>query len=311
MKTSLTSCALLLSLLTLLAPSTRAGNPSIPPAVQDGIQKIYSGDPDAAIDAFRKLQASDPENPLGYLMEAEASYRKIYCAALSVRYEMPDVWDRTKRPGDDQYLALADKAVAIATAAYAKHDTAEMHLYAGLGWAVKARFFSLSNDHKAIARAGVKAREEFLKALHLDPEMSDAKTGLGLYNYYVDTLPEIVKLLRLVMDIPGGNKREGIEQLQAGINGKGLTTEEARFYLAKNLRNYDHQYDLAAAIASPLVKQYPQNPIFLLLLGNLHAELGQKEEARNNFRAVQKLQIFDPACAKNIQQLAGLFLNSL
>jgi hypothetical protein len=306
--------AFLLALAALLffaPPPARAGNPPIPPDIQDGIQKMYSGDPDAAVASFRKFQSSDPQNPLGFLMEAEATYWKMYCHALSVRYEMPDVWNRPRQAADDQYLALADKAISLALSAYAKHDSADMHLYAGLGYAVKARYFSMSNEHKAIARTGVKARDEFLKALHLDPEMSDAKTGLGLYNYYVDALPDIVKLLRLVMGIPGGNRRQGIEQLQAGISGKGITSEEARFYLAKNLRNYDHQYDLAAAIVSPLAKQFPQNPIFLLLLGNLSAEQGHNDEARNSLRAVQKLQLPDPDCAKNTQQIAGLFLNTL
>jgi hypothetical protein len=303
----------LFALFALLAtpPLARAANPAMPPDIQDGIQKLYSGDADASIASFRKFQASDPQNPLGFLMEAEAAYWKMYCSGLSVRFQMVDVWDRTKKIGDDPYLALADKAISLATAAYTQHDSADMHLYAGLGWAIKARFHSLSNDHKAIAHNGVKAREEFLKAVRLDPEMTDAKTGLGLYNYYVETLPDIVKLLRYFMGIPGGNKKEGIEQLQAGINGNGLTSPEARFYLAKNLRNYDHQYDLAAAIAAPLVKQYPQNPIFLLLLGNLDIELNRGDEARNHLRALQGLTLPDAACDKNTKQIAGLFLNTL
>lgn len=313
MKTRLTFAPVLLAILALLAtpPLARAANPPIPPDIQDGIQKMYSGDPDTAIVSFRKFQASDPQSPLGFLMEAEAAYWKMYCSGLSVRFQMVDVWDRNQKSSDPEYLALADKAISLAAAAYAKQDSADMHLYAGLGWAIKARFHSLSNDHKAIAHNGVKAREEFLKALRLDPEMTDAKTGLGLYNYYVDTLPDIVKLLRYFMGIPGGNKKEGIDQLRAGINGNGLTSQEARFYLAKNLRNYDHQYDLAAAIASPLVKQYPQNPIFLLLLGNLDIELNRNGEARINLGSVQKLTIPDPVCDKNTKQIAGLLINTL
>ena len=276
---------LILAALLLFAPRpARAGNPPIPPDIQDGIQKMYSGDPDAAIDSFRKFQTSDPQNPLGFLMEAEALTGKCIatpfpfatkCRTFGLDRGSPPTINTSPSPTKPS-LSLSPPTLST--------TSADMHLYAGLGWAVKARYFSMSNDHKAIARNGVKSREEFLKALHLDPEMSDAKTGLGLYNYYVDTLPDIVKLLRLIMGIPGGNKREGIEQLQAGINGKGITSEEARFYLAKNLRNYDHQYDLAAAVVSPLAKQFPQNPIFLLLLGNLSAEQGHKDEARNSFR---------------------------
>ena len=36
-----------------------------------------------------------------------------------------------------------------------------------------------------------------LRALELDPQMADATAVLGVYNYYVDTLSGIVKLLRV------------------------------------------------------------------------------------------------------------------
>jgi predicted Zn-dependent protease len=58
-----------------------------------------------------------------------------------------------------------------------------------------------------------------------------------------------------------------------------------RFYLAKNLRNFDQQYARAIEVADPLAARYPNNPVFQLLLGNLNSELNRTEEASEHFRA--------------------------
>jgi len=42
--------------------------------------------------------------------------------------------------------------------------------------------------------------------------------GLGLYNYYVDTLSTIAQSVRFFMGIPGGSKDDGIRQLQLAID---------------------------------------------------------------------------------------------
>jgi len=113
------------------------------------------------------------------------------------------------------------------------------------------------------------------------------------------------------MGLPGGNKEEGIRQLQIAINGGGLTSVEARFYLAKNLRTFDEQYERAATIVEPLTLKYPHNPIFLLLLGNLNGKLGRNEKAAVSLRAARNLTPVDPACAVHVQQAAIALLSTL
>jgi hypothetical protein len=90
----------------------------------------------------------------------------------------------------------------------------------------------------------------------------------------VDTLAPLVKVLRWMMGIPGGNRGQGIRQLERGMDEGQLTDVEARFYLAISLRTYDHEYQHALTVAQPLASRYPGNPIFLLLIGNLQQELG-------------------------------------
>ena len=287
---------LVFSVISIFAIPVRAGSLTLPPEATQAMALMYDGDPDGAIVLAQKLEQSQPDHPLGFILEAEAEWWKTFCASSEIKYGMVDAWKRGKKPEDEAYLALADKAIELAQAQIAKADTAEMHLYVGAGYALKARLLGLRGEHRAVAHAGVSARTEFLRALEIDPDMADATAGIGLYNYYVDSLSSIVKMLSIFMGIPGGNKQEGIRQMQIGMDRGVLLAVDTRFYLAKNLRKYDLQYEQAVTVGQPLVERYPNNPIYLLLLGNLNAELSRNDKAAEYFHAVLKLPAIQSAC---------------
>lgn len=291
----------------------RAATIDLSSQATQALDAIYSGDSDTGIEIARILEQQQSENPLGFLVEAEGQWWKIYCSACEIKWGMIDAWRRPKKPEDAVYLALASRAVELAHAQLAKSDTAEMHLYAGAGWALEARLYALRDERHNTARAGVAARTEFLKALHLDPDMADATAGLGFYNYYIDTLSTAVKVLRFFMGIPGGNKNDGIRQMRTGIERGVLLRVDAQFYLAKNFRTYDQRYADALAIAEPLADRYPNNPIFQLLAGNLEAETGEKEKAEKYFHAAfaSSNSNTNGPCAARARDLANSFLSTL
>lgn len=288
----------------LLAPGcSAAGNLSLPPGTDAILEHIYSGRMDLAIPEAQALERAQPEHPLGYLLEAEARWWQIWCLSGEYKYGMTLPRHRGKAPGDQAYLDVVAKAEGLAEAALAKHESAEMHLYAGMAGGLAARMYGLRTENRAAARAGVRAREHFLRALALDPTMADADMGLGLYNYYVDTLSTIARVLRFFMGIPGGSKEDGIRQLQLAIDHGQLTRELARYYLAINLHLFDQKYEQALQVATPLVEKYPENPIFRLVRGDLYGKLGRKELAIADYRAAAAAQINDTACQKKIAQL--------
>jgi len=277
---------------------------NLPPAATQGLDLLYAGHPDQALDLFRGIEAGQPDHPLGYLLEAEARWWLIYCETCSIKWNMIDAWPQASRAADDSYLTLSDKVTKLAEAQIAKSDSAEMELYAGLGWMLRARLLALRNERLATARAGVMGRQHFLRCLQLDPQMADADTGMGIYNYYVDTLSAIAKLLRLFMGIPGGSKRDGIRELQTAMQEGVLTRVTARFYLAKNLRTFELDYAGAIDAMTPLVNQYPQNPMFQLILGDAQAKLNHKEQAGAAFGAAAGSPVTDIACAVRIRMVA-------
>jgi len=304
------ACAAALAVLFAAPDAARAGNLTIPPEAHDAMDKIYTGNPDGAIPIARRLQQQNPAHPLGFILEGEALWWKRYCVACEVKYGIIESWHHGKDPGDEAYLDLADKSIQLAEAQLAQSDTAEMRVYAGVGWALKARLYSVRGENRNVARAGVNARSEMLRALQLDPDMADATAALGLYNYYVDTLPGIVRVLRFFMGIPGGDKQKGAQQMEIGMNHGVLLAVDIRFALARALRQYDEKYQAALEVAEPLAVRYPQNALFQLLLGNLNTELGRRQKAAAHFRAALDDSVPYAPCAARVREIAYSFLNS-
>ena len=165
--------------------ATRAGGITIPAEAQRAMDKIYAGDPDGAIPLVRALQQAQPEHPLGYALEGEALWWKRYCAALEIKYDMVDSWKRSREHEDDAYLRLADKVVHLAQAQLEKSDTAEMHVYAGMGWALKSRMYGLRGENRNVAHAGVHAQQHAL--IHTDFHLLHAFLFIPAGNAHEET----------------------------------------------------------------------------------------------------------------------------
>lgn len=289
----------------------RADKLRVTPEVLAAADQIYSGDLDGGRQAALRIQQEQPEHPAGYLLEAEALWWKIWCTSAEFKYGMTYPRHRAKLSADRPYLALAAKVSSLAEKQIAQQDSAEMEFYAGMGDALAARLYGLRGEGRNTAHAGVRARERFLRAAGMNPELADADFGLGLYNYYIDTLSAAARFLRFFMGIPGGSKKEGIRQLERAIEEGVAVSPEARFYLAINLHNYDQQYERALEVIGPLAEKYPSNPLFQLARGDLFAKLGRKERARDCYTAASAAVMNDAECRRHVEELVRASLAAL
>src|SRR6266550_2756703 len=298
-------------LLAPLAMPVRASTITLPPEAPAILDKIYSFDLAGAIEAAKRMEQERPNHPLGYLLETEALWWRIWCTSAEFKYGMSDARRRPKLEGDRHYLELAARVLSLAEAQIKQNESAEMQFYAGMAEASSARLYALRGENRNAARSGVRGREHLLRSKALDPDLADADLGLGLYSYYVDTLSAIARVLRFFMGIPGGSKQEGIRLLEQAIAQGMLTTNIARFYLALNLHRYDQQYEKALNILGPLAEKYPGNPLFQLARGDLYAKLGRKQQAAACYRAASALPVQDGECLGHVQELARASLAAL
>jgi tetratricopeptide (TPR) repeat protein len=306
MNSSSTACRAGLACLLLLAPLAipmRASHITLPPETPAILDKIYSFDLEGAVEAAKRMEQERPNHPLGYLLEADALWWRIWCTSAEFKYGMNDARRHPKLPADQHYFELAAKALSLAEAQIKQGESAEMQFYAGMAEASSVRLYALRTENRNAARSGVRGREHLLRAKSLDPDFADADFGLGLYNYYVDTLSAVARILRFFMGIPGGSKQDGIRLLEQAIREGVLTPDIARFYLALNLHRYDQQYEQALNVLGPLVEKYPTNPLFQLAEGDLYAKLGRKQQALGCYRAAGASPILDAECQTHVQNL--------
>src|SRR5579884_1780777 len=174
------------------------------PEVKQVLDRLFGGDFSGAAAAARQMATQQPSDPLPVLLEAEARWWSIYCEASSIQWGMVDAWKRSRQPADDAYLALTRRAITLADAPGSGLAPARAHLYAGLGYALQARLYGLRDERMPTARAGVRAREEFLRAPLLDR--------------YPQNL--IFRLLAANLDLELGRREQAKSQLQNVLSGQ-------------------------------------------------------------------------------------------
>jgi len=248
---------------------------------QQGLELLMNGEPDAAIKVFKKIQTDDSNSPLGYLMEADALWWKIYFTTGDL--VDPDVFEAASTsttPYDSSFSNMVSQTIAKARAnRNASKDVARSYLYEGMAYALRARLAAMRDRNMAAAGAAKKMRSLLLTALDHDKNLPDAYAGLGLYDYFVDTLPTIVKLLRWIIGLPGGNRVRGLQEIEYAAKYGELTHGEALFYLAKDYsRSSEDQFAKSLELFKQLRTQYPRNGLWTMMVGSLEIRMGHAKD---------------------------------
>lgn len=83
----------------------------------------------------------------------------------------------------------------------------------------------------AAARDGTRIKNALERALVLDPGLTDAYFGIGLYHYYADVAPRALKMLRWLLLLPGGDRVEGLAETLRPRDAGQLVRSEADYQL--------------------------------------------------------------------------------
>jgi tetratricopeptide (TPR) repeat protein len=279
---------------TLTAPGLAFGSPDQNDAddrqyAARGLSLMMDGDLDGATQVFQQLQQKDPQSPLGFVLEANATWWKIYYRSANlIEPDVFDVANMEATPFDSHFNDLVAVAIHKAEACiHEREDLARSNLYAGFAFALRARLEGLHDRDLATARAGKKMRTHLLRALELDPNLTDAYLGVGIYNYFVDTLSSIVKLLSVFIGLPGGSRTEGLEQLRLCADHGELARAEAKFYLAKDYsRSNEREYQKSLDLFEEMEKEFPHNPLWPTLIGSLNFRLERRRQGEAIYREV-------------------------
>ena len=248
----------------LAAPAPGSGRSLTHPAdgpARAALDLVYDGEflgAEARLAALAREHPDDPVVP--------------YLQALALEWRLEQ--DPASRVHDVETLALADRALSLAGARLARDPADARALLArGAAHGVKSRLHLFRWEKGPASREAVRMREALVSARDSGTEALDLDFGLGLYDYYADTLPRFFKLVAFVLRIPGGDRERGLEGVARVARGGSLFhDDEARVQMYDIHSYFERKPDRALHWIREMWRRHPGWPIWGLKLAQLLGE---------------------------------------
>ncbi|MGE0706103.1 MAG: tetratricopeptide repeat protein, partial [Vicinamibacterales bacterium] len=212
--------------------------------------------------AEQELKAACPPAP------AEA------CQAMAVTI----LWWRISLNPENQELdeEIERNAVAAIDAAERwtrrEPDNAEAWFYHAAAHAPLVQWRLLREQRLTAIREASRVKSSLERALELDPTLQDAHFGIGLYRYYAGIAPAALRMFRWLFWLPGGDREEGLEQMERARQSGQLLGGEADYQLHFIYLWYENQHARALELLENLHQRYPTNPLFLERIAEVQRE---------------------------------------
>jgi tetratricopeptide (TPR) repeat protein len=232
------------------------------------LEMLYDGSTDTAIESFQQLAQLHPEDPAALYLGAVALCWKIEQNPRSTRY-------------DEQLLDQVDRCLKL-TDRLLRENASDIRarLARGGAFGARSRYHIFRENNGAARRDAIAMRTELARVRSLDPDNVEASFGLGLYDYYADVLPRLLKLLRFLVGMPAGNRERGLRLIDQASRNSLFHSTEARIQIYEIYRFYEPDADRAYQELLYLRKRYPGAPLWgLKLAEHLRDQLGLYEEA--------------------------------
>lgn len=276
------------------------GDSLIEAHIGKGIDLVYNLSFDSAKTEFQQVTHSKPDHPAGYFFLAMVDWWRI-------------ITDFNNTTHDDHFLGMLDKVIDLCDKRLEKDEkdvTALFFKGGALGF--QGRLHGNREDWLKAANSGREALPIVQKAYKLAPDNYDILMGIGIYNYYAATVPELYPFVKpFMVFFPKGDKKKGIEQLRSASQKALYAKVEATYFLMQVLQNFEKQYPDALQHAVHLHQLYPNNVIFHKYVGRCQAALGNWTEMRSTFldvlhRVDEKRIGYDTAVEREANYYLGL-----
>lgn len=195
-----------------------------------------------------------------------------WCAVMeSVSLWWQIALEPDSRRYDTRFSRAVDNAIAV-TEAWTEREPrrAEAWLAHGAAYGARAQWRVERRDRLAAARDGKHIRNALEQALALDPQMHDAKFGIGMYHYYADVAPAALRMLRWLLMLPGGDREAGLQEMIDARERGTIMRGEADYQLHLVYLWYEDRSHDALALVRGLAERYPHNPLFPLAEARIH-----------------------------------------
>jgi len=241
------------------------------------IDRIYNQEFSEIEPLARQIRAKYPNHPVNPMLKA-----------MQLQWQYLPVKDNKAVVG--QYMNLLHDCINKAKVLEKDPKTrpeAPFFLMAGHGYIALIHNY---NDDRLKAASEAKQAYGYVmdgfKYMERNPEFYFSS---GLYNYYVIRYPEDHPIVKpVVFFFKNGNMDEGLRQMDIASKKGVFTRTESAYYLARILLKHEMRYTQANSYLASLVKQYPNNPIFLMKYTEALLSLGRYDEAALSLEKLKK-----------------------
>ncbi len=243
--------ALSLLLLLLARPAT-AAPPEMERELAGVVDLFYDMDFDKARAASDALAARHHRHPAGAFYRSVSSYQRWTAEGMRSTATL-------------RAFEIDSEAAESSARALMSSNPAEAHYYLGAALGFRARANMAQKKFFRALPEGSAAIKHLKKALALDPALSDAKLGMGMYHYFAARMPAGAKPLAYLLVGEGADRELGLAELWSVTGTTGIARMEARSVLAVILSKDDEaDWDGADKLLTELASRYPHNPIYRL-----------------------------------------------
>jgi hypothetical protein len=237
--------------------------PEIDAAYEKGIALMYRLEFDAAEEVFQDVINVSSSHPAGYF-----AMTALYWWRAAQNFDVQS----SSTDYEAEFLRHADETVRISELMLKSGGRRDHALFfLGSAHGLKGRWYALQRSWWKSYVSGNKGRKMLKKCVEISPSIYDAYIGLGIFDYYADTLPGVLGVAALIF--VRGDRERGIDQVRLAMAKGRFFPTEARIFLIDILTR--HEKDLEAALVESrlLRASDPDNSFFWLgeILTLVHA----------------------------------------
>jgi len=251
--------------LSLAVPSVFAeeGPPSSSPRnnISEGFVALYNLDYVTARRNFQVLVDSPSTELLGYTGLVVTSW-----------WELTNEYDENDPAAEKEFLKLVERSVVLCKKRMAEDDPHGLtHLCYGALLGIKSRWEIVQGQWLKAYLDGKQAYKLQYKAVQINPQLYDAYLGVGIFHYYTDTLPKLLKILTWL--VIRGDRELGIQEIKSAMTQGQFSSQAAKCFLIDIYSNIEKNYPEADRVCVDLRVELPESSfahlVHLMAIQNL------------------------------------------
>ena len=240
-----------------------------------GVEQIYNLRYSAAESTFKIVIKDYPKSAAGLFFDAMIVWWKIMPDLMNERY-------------DDILIDKLDNTIDYCDELLEKNPkNAEALFLKGGALGFRGRLYIYRESWLKAALDGKDALPLIKEAYKNDPNNVDVQLGFGIYNYYIDFIPQKYPVVKPIVSLfPKGDRKKGLKQLQYVADKGKYANYETQYFLASIYFQYEKNNNKALEIIDNLLNKFPNNPAFEKYKGKILVGMKNYREAEKHYKSM-------------------------